>query len=91
VILNFGEALSVDQLWLSGETSRPQSLMERPGTTRPMGEARSEREIIEEALAESRGRIAGRLGAAAKLRIPASTLASRIKALKINRLQFKFQ
>jgi PAS domain S-box-containing protein len=91
VILNFGEGLSVDQLCLSGETSRPQSLMERPGTARPNGEARSEREIIEEALAESRGRISGRLGAAAKLRIPASTLASRIKALKINRLQFKFR
>ena len=89
VILNFGESLSVDQLWLSGETSRPQSLMERPGIVRPMGEARSEREIIEEALAESRGRISGRLGAAAKLRIPASTLASRIKLFKINRLQFK--
>jgi PAS domain S-box-containing protein len=59
VILNFGEALSVDQLWLSGERSRPQSLIERPGTARPMGEARSERELIEEALAESRGRCSG--------------------------------
>ena len=56
-----------------------------------MGEARTEREIIEEALAETRGRISGPLGAAAKLRIPPSTLASRIKVLKINRLQFKFR
>jgi len=91
VILNFGESLSVDQLWLSRETSPPQSLIERPGTARPMGEARSEREIIEEALAESRGRISGPVGAAAKLHIPASTLASRIKALRINRHQFKFR
>jgi hypothetical protein len=54
-----------------------------------MGEARTEREIIEEALAETRGRISGRAGGAAKLSIPASTLASRTKTLKINRHQFK--
>jgi hypothetical protein len=46
--------------------------------------------MIEAALAESRGRVAGPLGAAAKLRIPASTLESRIKALKIRKIRFKF-
>ena len=49
-----------------------------------------EGQIIEEALAETRGRVSGPSGAAAKLRIPASTLATRIKALRINRSQFKF-
>jgi DNA-binding NtrC family response regulator len=53
-------------------------------------EARSEREIIEAALAETRGRVSGPLGAAAKLRIPPSTLETRIKSLKINKQQFKF-
>src|SRR6266851_8160791 len=55
------------------------------------GEPRSEREIIEAALAESRGRISGPSGAAAKLRIPPSTLESKIKALKISKSQFKFR
>ena len=51
---------------------------------------RGEREMIEAALAESRGRVAGPSGAAAKLRIPASTLESKIKALRIRKSQFKF-
>jgi DNA-binding NtrC family response regulator len=46
--------------------------------------------IIEAALAESRGRVSGPSGAAAKLGIPPSTLETRIKALKINKSQFKF-
>jgi len=48
-----------------------------------------EKEIIEAALAETRGRVAGRLGAAVKLGIPASTLDSKIKALKIDKYRFK--
>jgi len=44
----------------------------------------------EAALAESRGRVAGPSGAAAKLGIPPSTLDSRIKALKIDKSKFKF-
>ena len=51
----------------------------------------SERESIETALAATRGRVAGPSGAAAKLGIPPSTLEARIKALKINKLQFKFR
>jgi DNA-binding NtrC family response regulator len=51
----------------------------------------SEREIIEEALAATRGRVSGPSGAAEKLGIGASTLEARIKALKINKLQFKFR
>src|SRR5579862_8035973 len=38
-----------------------------------------EKEIIESALAESRGKVAGADGAAAKLGIPPSTLDSKIK------------
>jgi transcriptional regulator of acetoin/glycerol metabolism len=46
--------------------------------------------MIEAALVQSRGRVSGPIGAAAKLGIPASTLYSRIKALKIHKTQFKF-
>src|SRR5262245_43980713 len=44
---------------------------------------------IESVLKETRGRISGPDGAAARLGIPASTLESRIKALKINKHQFR--
>jgi transcriptional regulator with GAF, ATPase, and Fis domain len=53
-------------------------------------ETPSERRIIEAALAESRGRVSGPSGAAARLRIPASTLEHRIRALHIDKSQFKF-
>jgi DNA-binding NtrC family response regulator len=53
--------------------------------------SRSERQIIKAALAETRGRVSGPLGAAAKLGIPPSTLDHRIKALKIDKTQFKFR
>jgi transcriptional regulator with GAF, ATPase, and Fis domain len=47
-----------------------------------------EREIIETALAESKGKVAGPEGAAAKLGIPRSTLDWRIKQLKIKKHKF---
>ena len=50
-----------------------------------------ERKIIENALRETRGRVYGPRGAALKLRIPVSTLESRIKALNICKAQFKFR
>jgi DNA-binding NtrC family response regulator len=48
-----------------------------------------EKKIIEAALGESRGRVAGRLGAAAKLGVPSSTLESKIKLLKIKKNRFR--
>jgi formate hydrogenlyase transcriptional activator len=45
--------------------------------------------MIEAALGESKGRVSGPSGAAAKLGIPQSTLDSRIKSLKINKQQFR--
>jgi formate hydrogenlyase transcriptional activator len=44
---------------------------------------------IEAVLKETRGRISGQEGAAAKLGVAASTLESRIRALKINKHQFR--
>ena len=48
-----------------------------------------EKEIIEKALRDCRGRVSGRNGAATILGIPASTLESRIRSLKINKYSFK--
>jgi DNA-binding NtrC family response regulator len=90
VILSSGEVLSVDELWLSKETSGP-SRVEAPAPLKGKVEPRSEREIIEAALAETRGRVSGPSGAAAKLGIPPSTLDHRIRALKIHKSQFKFR
>jgi formate hydrogenlyase transcriptional activator len=47
-----------------------------------------EKEMIEAALAKSRGKVAGPQGAAAQLGIPASTLESRIRQLRIETRRF---
>jgi formate hydrogenlyase transcriptional activator len=87
-ILNSTDVFSVDELWLSksdppqaSRAETPLALKVKPG---------SERKIIEAALAESRGRVSGASGAAAKLRIPPSTLETRIKALNIDKRRFKY-
>jgi PAS domain S-box-containing protein len=89
VILSSGSVFAVDELWLSTQSLHPVP------RTAPVavnhGDPRSEREIIETALAESRGRVAGPSGAAAKLNIPPRTLEHRIKALKIDKSRFKFR
>jgi PAS domain S-box-containing protein len=48
-----------------------------------------EKAIIEEALRASGGQVFGPEGAAARLRIPRSTLESRIRALRINKSRFR--
>jgi DNA-binding NtrC family response regulator len=48
-----------------------------------------EKEMIEAALGQSGGRVSGPTGAAARLGMPASTLDSKIKSLKINKRQFQ--
>ena len=89
VILSPGEVFAIDELWLPKEPSRPAS-QGRPSPSFG-AEALREREIIEAALSESRGRISGPSGAAAKLQIPPSTLEYRIKALKIRKSEFRFR
>jgi transcriptional regulator with GAF, ATPase, and Fis domain len=89
IILSSADVFSVDELWLSRRTAPPASPIEASPTLN-VG-PRSEREMIEAALAESKGRVSGASGAAAKLRVPPSTLESRIKTLKIDKRQFKFR
>jgi hypothetical protein len=80
VILCDSEDSSVDQSWLSsaGCPARPlsQELISQ------------ERELIEAALAECKGRVSGASGAAAKLGLPPSTLGSKIRTLKIEKGRF---
>jgi PAS domain S-box-containing protein len=91
VILSSGDVFSVDEMWLSKETIRTSSRVEASAHLTGEAEQRSEREIIEAALAQTRGRVSGLSGAAAKLGIPPSTLDNRIRALKIDKKQFKFR
>ena len=85
VILSEDDTLTVDETWLKWEPTQ------NPVRPRTLDGAlvRQEKEMIEAALAESQGRISGPAGAAAKLGLPAQTLESKIKRLKINKYRFK--
>jgi DNA-binding NtrC family response regulator len=89
VILSSNGVFAVDESWLPAQPvrRRPQVAVSAASG----GEPRGEREIIEAALAECRGRVAGPSGAAARLGLPPSTLDHRIKVLRINKTQFKFR
>jgi transcriptional regulator with PAS, ATPase and Fis domain len=86
VIVCETENFSVDESWLSQQPriTGPKSdlgLSRKPAT--------QEKEIIEAALRECGGRVAGPSGAAAKLGIHRSTLESKIISLKIDKYRFK--
>jgi len=90
VILSSGEVFSVDESWLSKTTSPPAIRTQGSLESKSGIESHTERQTIEAALTETRGRVWGPSGAAAKLGIPPSTLDHRIKALKINKKLFKY-
>ncbi len=79
------EIFSVDENWLVRASCQPQP------TSQPLSDVlvTQTKDMIEAALAESGGRVSGPSGAAAKLGMPASTLESKIKSLKINKYLFK--
>jgi PAS domain S-box-containing protein len=85
VVLCETEIFSVDESWLSQASSSPQAA----SPTLSKKPVLEEKETIEAALAETRGRVSGPAGAAAKLGIPSTTLESKIKSLKINKHHFK--
>src|ERR1700680_3670804 len=80
--------LCVEAAWLSRD-SRRVSLPQQPEPADADEDASRERQIIEDALAGSRGRVSGPNGAAARLRIPSSTLEYRVKKLRIRKSHFK--
>ena len=88
VIVSSDDAFSVDAAWLSKDPRRV-TLPKQPKPADTDEDARRERQIIEDALAGSRGRVSGPNGAAARLRIPPSTLEHRIKKLRIRKSHFK--
>jgi PAS domain S-box-containing protein len=88
VLLCETESFSIDESWLPQQPS-----LAEPGDQiqLPLKLVAQEKSMIEAALKESRGRVFGPAGAAAKLGIPRSTLESRIRSLKIDKNRFKAQ
>jgi len=84
VILCEGATFAVDENWVV--RASPTSA---PGGIGLASLADQEKEMIEDALTQSRGQVSGPLGAAARLGIPRSTLESRIKSLNINKYRFR--
>ena len=84
VILCSGDTFSIDEAWLASQAPlRADGTNPLPATLQDQ-----EKEMIEAALAKSRGKVAGPRGAAATLGIPASTLESKIKQLGIEKRRF---
>ena len=84
VILCNGDTFGIEKAWLTSEHPKLQELLgPLPDTLQ-----NQEKEIIEAALTESKGKVAGPEGAAAKLGIPRSTLDSKIKQLNIKKHKF---
>jgi formate hydrogenlyase transcriptional activator len=87
VILCDGDTLVVDETWLQQPAAKESVLARGIGRLN----ASEEKAMIESALAGARGRVAGPKGAAARLGIARTTLESRIRALRINKNNFKSQ
>src|SRR3984893_8236756 len=84
VILSSGDTFWIEKAWLaSHEAARQELSGPLPDTLQ-----NQERRIIETALAESKGKVSGPEGAAAKLGIPRSTLETKIKQLGIKKHRF---
>ena len=94
VICRRGDIFWIDQSALSSQSpSGTGSLGGRKQAGDGQAEASAscgERRIIEEVLRATRGRVYGPRGAALRLRVPPSTLESRIRALNISKKQFKW-
>jgi transcriptional regulator with GAF, ATPase, and Fis domain len=78
VILCTGDTFSVDEAWLSSQDAP------HPKSSGSLTET-LQSQLIEAALAESNGKVAGPNGAAAKVGIPRSTLDLKIKQLNIKK------
>jgi formate hydrogenlyase transcriptional activator len=86
VILSEGDICAVDETWLKRPSSRTAA---SPAFALSGVLHKREKEMIEAALAASKGRVSGPTGAAAKLGIPTKTLDSKIKRLGINKYRFR--
>src|ERR1700758_3624909 len=87
VILSDGDIFCVDETWLKRQA--PQ--FAGPAVALNSALQRQEKEMIEAALAEARGRVSRPDGAATKLGLPRPTLDAKIKRLGIDKYRFKVQ
>ncbi|HXI65011.1 MAG TPA: sigma 54-interacting transcriptional regulator [Gemmatimonadales bacterium] len=78
-----GETFVIDESWLARKQRKPSN------GTAVTSLADGEKALIEAALKETRGRVAGPRGAAAKLGIPRQTLEWKIRNLNIDKLAFR--
>ncbi len=81
MILCDSETFCVEESWLRSEPDSDAPL--RPNLSN------RQREIIEAALSQTQGRVAGPQGAAAKLGVPRTTLESKIKSLSIDKNRYR--
>ena len=94
VIVSESDALEIDERWLLGGRTaahfcaQPIQRIHRPRTRATQ---EKEKEAIETALMECKGRVSGPFGAASQLGLPSSTLESKIKALGIDKRRFRPQ
>jgi PAS domain S-box-containing protein len=86
VILCESDIFSIDESWLPLPLPATES---KRDIELPRRLEAQEKDMIEEALRATRGRVFGPTGAAAKLGIPRSTLESKIRSLKIDKNRFK--
>ena len=84
VILLSGDTFWIDEAWLSNQQPTLRDLSSSLTETLE----NQEKKIIEAALAESNGKVAGPTGAATRLGIPRSTLDRKILQLNINKHRF---
>jgi PAS domain S-box-containing protein len=87
VILCETEIFSIDENWLSQPP--PLAAESKQQVELPRRLLVQEKNMIEAALKDTRGRVSGPTGAAAKLGIPRSTLESKIRSLNIDKNRFR--
>ncbi len=83
IIFCDSDTFFVEKAWLQPEAEPPVGLQPSLLT--------QERELIEAALVETRGRISGPDGAAKRLGVPRTTLESRIKILRIDKYRYRIE
>jgi formate hydrogenlyase transcriptional activator len=88
LVLADSDVFAVDESWF---VAQPPDSASPHGDNAPLSDALAMREkaMIEAALAETRGRVAGPSGAAAKLRVNPATLESKIRSMGIDKRRFK--
>ncbi len=87
VILCETEIFTIDENWLPRPP--PLTLESKQQVELPRRLLVEEKDMIEAALKDTRGRVSGPTGAAVKLGIPRSTLESKIRSLKIDKNRFR--